>query len=64
MRYQMVFHNYVKDVKDEMFDGAADVILTRLAAAAEAVGRALGESLSELAEKVRIHNIVVLTEAH
>lgn len=40
-----------------MFDGAADVILTRLAKAAEAVGRALSEALQELAEKVSIFNL-------
>lgn len=36
-----------------MFDGAADVILDRLANAAEAVGRALGDALENLAEKVK-----------
>ena len=46
------FHNYVADIKNEMFDGAANVILNRLAGAAEAVGQALGDSLQELAEKV------------
>ena len=36
-----------------MFDGAAEVILGRLAKAAEAVGAALGMALQELAQKVR-----------
>lgn len=35
-----------------MFDGAANVILTRLAGAAEAVGKALGDALQDLADKV------------
>lgn len=35
-----------------MFDGAADVILERLAKAAEAVGKALEAALSDLAETV------------
>lgn len=49
---QAVFHGYVVEVKHEMFEGAADVILTRLANAAEAVGKALGHALEELAAKV------------
>ena len=51
---QALFHNYVADIKDEMFEGAADVILGRLANAAEAVGKALGDALQELADKVRL----------
>ncbi|KAI0758261.1 Dynamin family-domain-containing protein [Irpex lacteus] len=51
-RQKAVFHNIVNEIKNEMFDDAADVILGRLAEAAEAVGKALGEALQALAEKV------------
>lgn len=54
-RSQIVFHNYVSKIKDEIFDGAADVILARLAKAAESVGNVLSDALGELAEKVREH---------
>lgn len=49
-----LFHRYIADIKDEIFDGAADVILGRLANAAEAVGQALGDALQDLAEKVSL----------
>ena len=54
---QAVFHNIVADVKDEMFEGAADIIMGRLAKAAEAVGKALEVALSDLAEKVTVVTI-------
>ena len=44
-----------------MFTGAADVILGRLASAAEAVGRALESALSELAQTVEV-SVAVLWE--
>ena len=47
-----MFHRVVDDIKGEIFDGAADVILGRLSQAAEAVGKTLGEALEDLAEKV------------
>lgn len=52
-----LFHNYVADIKNEIFEGAADVILSRLANAAEAVGNALGDALQDLAEKVRSQHL-------
>lgn len=54
-RSQAVFHNYINDVKNFVFTGAADVIMQRLSQAAEAVGNALTDSLKELARKVRTH---------
>ncbi len=58
-RDQAVFHNIVNEIKNEMFDDAADVILGRLAEAAEAVGKALGEALQALAEKVSFMSSLV-----
>ena len=60
-----MFHDYIVDIKDEMFDGAADVIMARLSKAAEAVGKALETALSDLAETVRhpfIYVFGVLTD--
>ena len=55
----------MRDIKDEMFEGAADVILSRLANAAEAVGKALCEALQELAEKVRyLHYLTYAISPH
>lgn len=60
-RQKALFHDYVEDVKDQMFDGAADVILTRLAKAAESVGQVLSDALQELAEKIEV-SVAVLWE--
>ncbi|OBZ71936.1 hypothetical protein A0H81_08311 [Grifola frondosa] len=60
-RQKAVFHDYVDDLKDEIFTGAADVLLTRLAKAAEAVGKALEDALEELAKKIEV-SIAVLWE--
>lgn len=46
-----------------MFEGAADIILERLAGAAEAVGKTLGDALEKLAEKVEV-SVAVLWEGH
>lgn len=51
-RQKAVFHNYIDDCKDDVFDDGADVLLDRLSKAAEAIGAALDSALSELAEKV------------
>jgi len=55
-RQKAVFHNYIDDCKDDVFDDGADVLLDRLSKAAEAIGAALDSALSELAEKVRSTN--------
>ncbi|KAH9951754.1 Dynamin family-domain-containing protein [Amylocystis lapponica] len=60
-RQKAVFHDYVEDIKDEVFQGAVDVLMGRLSKAAEAIGKALEESLSELAEKIEV-SIAVLWE--
>ena len=52
-----MFHDFIERIKNIVFDGAADVIMTRLAKAAEAVGAALKDSLNELARKVRIPSL-------
>lgn len=54
MSEQAVFHDYVVDIKDEVFEDAADVLMSRLKNAAEAVGKALETALNELAQKVRV----------
>ena len=48
-----MFHNFVDNIKNELFEGAVDVLFGRLDSATEAVGKALEESFSALAEKVR-----------
>lgn len=53
---QAVFHDYIVRIKGVVFNGAAEVIMTRLSKAAEAVGDALKTSLNELARKVCIPN--------
>ncbi|CAL1702209.1 unnamed protein product [Somion occarium] len=60
-RQKALFHDFVDGVKDEVFNGAADVIMGRLTKAAEAVGNALEEALAELAEKIEV-SIAVLWE--
>ena len=49
---QAVFHNFIARNKNDIFTGAADVIMERLSQAADAVGDALNDSLDELARKV------------
>lgn len=51
-RQKAVFHSYIDDCKDDVFEDGADVILNRLSKAAEAIGTALSDALAELAEKV------------
>ncbi|KZT24461.1 hypothetical protein NEOLEDRAFT_1134832 [Neolentinus lepideus HHB14362 ss-1] len=60
-RQKAVFHDFIDDVKDEVFTGGADVIMTRLTHAATAVGEALEEALAALAEKVEV-SLAVLWE--
>ncbi|KZT72577.1 hypothetical protein DAEQUDRAFT_685625 [Daedalea quercina L-15889] len=60
-RQKAVFHNFVSNIKDEMFDGAVDVLFGRLDAAAEALGKALEEAFEALAEKIEV-SIAVLWE--
>ncbi|KAI0786384.1 hypothetical protein C8Q75DRAFT_771545 [Abortiporus biennis] len=63
-RQKALFHNYVGNIKNEVFEGAADVIMGRLSKAAEAVGNALEEALAELAEKVEVSMAVLWEGAH
>ncbi|KAG1892585.1 hypothetical protein F4604DRAFT_1700262 [Suillus subluteus] len=60
-RQKTVFHTYVATHKHAIFDGGAEVLLNRLTAAAEAIGKAVNELLRELAEKVEV-SISVLWE--
>lgn len=50
---QAVFHKFVDNIKNELFEGTVDVLFGRLDSAAEAIGKALEEAFSALAEKVR-----------
>lgn len=52
-----MFHDFIGKSKDYIFTDAADVIMTRLSKAAEAVGAALNDALKELAKKVREHQV-------
>ncbi|KAI9063349.1 hypothetical protein FKP32DRAFT_1592405 [Trametes sanguinea] len=58
-RQKAVFHDYIARVKDQVFTGAADVLMGRLSKAAEAVGAALDESLEELARKIEVSMAVL-----
>jgi hypothetical protein len=53
-----MFHNYVDSHKHDVFEGGAEVLMGRLSAAAENIGKALSESLRELAEKVRLFMLI------
>lgn len=55
---QAIFHNYVDGHKHDAFDGGAEVLMGRLSTAAETIGKALKESLRELAEKVRLFGFI------
>ncbi|OAX43900.1 hypothetical protein K503DRAFT_846915 [Rhizopogon vinicolor AM-OR11-026] len=61
-RQKTVFHDYVDTHKHDIFDGGAEVLMGRLSAAAENIGKALSESLRELAEKVEV-SLSVLWES-
>ncbi|KAJ7047442.1 hypothetical protein C8F04DRAFT_7939 [Mycena alexandri] len=60
-RQKAVFHDFIKDSKDEIFEDSADVILERLDDAADAIGRTLTVALDNLAQKVEV-NLAVLWE--
>lgn len=51
-RQKAVFHDYVDQCKDDVFEDGADIIMDRLSKAADAIGVVLNAALSELAEKV------------
>ncbi|CCM01707.1 uncharacterized protein FIBRA_03772 [Fibroporia radiculosa] len=54
VRQKGVFHDFVDNIKNEVFNDGAEVIMGRLSNAAEAIGRALEDALEKLAEKARI----------
>ncbi|KAJ7744514.1 hypothetical protein DFH07DRAFT_25631 [Mycena maculata] len=60
-RQKASFHDYITDVKDDIFDGGADVIMERLTDAAEAIGKALDVAMDNLAQKIEV-NLAVLWE--
>ncbi|KAF7977636.1 hypothetical protein HWV62_3046 [Athelia sp. TMB] len=60
-RQKAVFRNSISEQKDEVFEDGADVILERLAAAAEAIGATLQGALADLAQKIEV-NLSVLWE--
>ncbi|KAG2135905.1 uncharacterized protein EDB93DRAFT_1303704 [Suillus bovinus] len=60
-RQKAVFHDYVYGHKQNVFNGGAEVLMGRLSAAAETIGKALKESLRELAEKIEV-SLAVLWE--
>ncbi|KAG2348817.1 hypothetical protein BDR05DRAFT_873352 [Suillus weaverae] len=60
-RQKAVFHNYVDGHKHDVFDGGAEVLMGRLSTAAETIGKALNESLREVAEKIEV-SLAVLWE--
>ncbi|KIK36397.1 hypothetical protein CY34DRAFT_26339 [Suillus luteus UH-Slu-Lm8-n1] len=60
-RQKAVFHNYINDHKQDVFNGGAEVLMGRLSTAAETIGKALNKSLRELAEKIEV-SLAVLWE--
>ena len=61
---QAVFHNFVDNIKDELFEGTVEVLFGRLDSAAEAVGKAKDvadalweETMAEL-EFAKVHDIL------
>ncbi|EMD41072.1 hypothetical protein CERSUDRAFT_63001 [Gelatoporia subvermispora B] len=53
-RQKMVFHDHVENIKDEVFEDAADVLMSRLKNSAEAVGKTLENVLTDLAVKMEV----------
>ncbi|KAF9006452.1 hypothetical protein BDQ17DRAFT_284172 [Cyathus striatus] len=60
-RQKAYFRGYIDDCKDNIFDDGADVVMSRLTKAADAIGDALDEALGKLAQKVEV-NLSVLWE--
>ncbi|GLB33731.1 putative dynamin family protein [Lyophyllum shimeji] len=60
-RQKAYFRSFIEEVKDEIFDDGADVLMDRLTKAAEAVGKALDEALGQLAQKIEV-NLSILWE--
>ncbi|KAI0049607.1 hypothetical protein FA95DRAFT_1556704 [Auriscalpium vulgare] len=60
-RQKLVFHDFIQDNKNDIFEGGADTIMERLSKAAEAVGTVLTGRLDQLAEKIEV-SIAVLWE--
>ncbi|KAG2369878.1 hypothetical protein BDR07DRAFT_1526349 [Suillus spraguei] len=60
-RQKAVFRNYINGHKHDVFDGGAEVLMGRLSTAAETIGKALNESLRQLAEKIEV-SLAVLWE--
>ncbi|KAG5641399.1 hypothetical protein DXG03_005335 [Asterophora parasitica] len=60
-RQKAVFHRFIEECKDEIFDDGADVLMDRLTKAADAVGEVLDEALGQLAQKIEV-NLSILWE--
>ncbi|KZT13003.1 uncharacterized protein LAESUDRAFT_719309 [Laetiporus sulphureus 93-53] len=60
-RQKALFHDYVENIKDEVFDHGAEVLLGQLSTAADSVGRALKKELEAVAKKIEV-SIAVLWE--
>ncbi|THV08632.1 hypothetical protein K435DRAFT_883341 [Dendrothele bispora CBS 962.96] len=60
-RQKMVFHRYVAECKDDMFDDGADTLMDKLSDAAKAVGDVLDSNFGDLAKKIEV-NLSVLWE--
>lgn len=53
-RQKAVFHTYISNQKDDIFEDGAEVLMERLDKSAEAIGAALDAALTELAQKVSL----------
>ncbi|CDO69419.1 hypothetical protein BN946_scf184791.g14 [Trametes cinnabarina] len=60
-RQKAVLHDYISDVKSDVFTEAANMLLEGLSDAAEAVGEILKASVLELAQKIEV-NMAILWE--
>jgi len=60
-RQKALFHNYVDDHKDAVFEEAVDALMDQLSSAADVMGERLNEALQQLAKDIKV-NLAVLWE--
>ncbi|KAF8897466.1 hypothetical protein BD779DRAFT_1432811 [Infundibulicybe gibba] len=53
-RQKAYFHQFIKGLKDDIFEDGADVIMEKLTKTAAAIGAALNEALGQLAQQIEV----------
>jgi len=61
-RQKKIMHDFIVDVKDEIFADSAHTLMERLAGAVQTIGDTLTNALEELAEKVEVSLSVLWEE--